>query len=1304
MEALRSTVLNNHDPVEEKPSLGGMYGSDGFFFQQRRGHLNLRSLAAVNIEKLVREVDVDTLQAHVENITFCNLREEDLRYLTDPQIVKLFRVSQLMLEYLLFSQDKLVDNLNLLSKKYNNKKRGLTKKRRELVELEESTKLLRNQVKAKKQNISTLEDLLKEANRTREKELRKLRLHKGAPPESAPSIIKFFITGPEGLCVEFVEKPETDIAQLLQEARKAFISKRDSSSSVYEGDGAPELRLVFKGKILLPGQTIDECRIGDSDALTALLIEAPKKETPAAPSAPATATVDHEALTKQMIEMMSKQQQESMRELASDINSGWKTALETISANARSAEPAPQPQAVAPAASQLDPQVIADMNNNWSRAELGIREQLDALANKHAQTATEVNSLSVLATRRMFQLGELESDNDDAGATRGGGGSDVDLGPLAGRIDVLQVQTTNTSVDVTSLKEMIQAQNVEIQSLKDLLQHQPAPQQPQQTEPKKAPKEFTVVNAVAEPPKENKWDRLSKFTAAAGTVDEEKPVAKVVAKEVTFVEIEAPPVAEKPVEPKPKAVVKPAPAPAIAPKPVVEEKKPDPPSPENVTIVFPRSFNPELSVLLFTNQDFQVPVAADLALDDILFEIRKLASTKTRTQFTKVMLEHLGKKVLLGVDMGAEAEYMTAAVVAEAARTGDLRVKIMPGNPLTNAQIDMLVPSYERQKVFATKKTQEKAAEKQIGSSKRVLKNRRNWDDGDDDDEEDDDDDGGEDDDADALVPLEPGDLPKKVYTKMRSSLDDALQEFSDRDGMTDDELQEHMSRLKRLADANLPQEVSDHLKSFRGSMAGALAAAAVDSGSDTTGPKDGGDVSTGVASVRNSMSDSIRSGGGGERGGSRTVSPLTRSVTLLPRKDSESGEVVATGGLLRLSGSLAGSPTRPGSVGSRGGSDHNDDMSVVSMAARSNSSSGTGGPHSLRRSLEQFDQEIDLSGKGEDDTPMLASISSSADFRRQAVDLSHAEPAAAISRPRDNDQTAGYGIAQTSATAESLLYSPSVSTHSAAGSGAPARSRYGSSADGGEGEEDSDLDDSFGRRKQPAAAAAESLAQDKSWTQQREDDVRELAAESRDATVDAKGEPLESVAEGKEMNRSESVDSVKRDYLTAAAASSAGRGGGGGERDSKGVGSSSMDDNINRRSGGTADRTLLSSIQTVEDSVDSFNSGAQDSYFPATAASTGGSSSSSAAAKSTGEDEMLSRTVDSEGEMLAHRSGGRGGSGSGGVRASEVGRRADSYERNAKSTAMVEEFGAGGGGGMHDDDGSINSLALSDSNNLDDL
>lgn len=94
-----------------------------FFFQQRRGRLNLRSFANVDVERIVRDVDVDVLQSYLENITFCNLEEEDLRIMTDPQIIKLFRVAQLMIEYLLYAQEQLASNLSELAAKYSAKKR-----------------------------------------------------------------------------------------------------------------------------------------------------------------------------------------------------------------------------------------------------------------------------------------------------------------------------------------------------------------------------------------------------------------------------------------------------------------------------------------------------------------------------------------------------------------------------------------------------------------------------------------------------------------------------------------------------------------------------------------------------------------------------------------------------------------------------------------------------------------------------------------------------------------------------------------------------------------------------------------------------------------------------------------------------------------------------------------------------------------------------------------------------------------------------------------------------------------------------
>ena len=153
---------------------------------------------------------------------------------------------------------------------------------------------------------------------------------------------------------------------------------------------------------------------------------------------------------------------------------------------------------------------------------------------------------------------------------------------------------------------------------------------------------------------------------------------------------------------------------------------------------------------------------------------------------------------------------------------------IKPGNPLTNAQIDMLVPNWEKSEksnaaaAAAAKNVAASTDKAAIGESagKPRLRKFRNW----------------EDDNGDAVkttkssssaaahsfdadvivlgkkLPLEEGALPRGVYGKMRSSLDEALSEVSEQEGMSDEEYQRRLVQLQTVSDT-LPREVSDHLK-----------------------------------------------------------------------------------------------------------------------------------------------------------------------------------------------------------------------------------------------------------------------------------------------------------------------------------------------------------------------------------------------------------------------------------------------------------------------------------------------------------
>lgn len=95
-DSIDSNVLFKSSVMEAKGHFdssnnNGQNHAINFFFQQRRGRLDIRTLSQIDLDRIVREVDIDNLQIHLENITFCNLKEEDLRFLTDPQVIKLFR-------------------------------------------------------------------------------------------------------------------------------------------------------------------------------------------------------------------------------------------------------------------------------------------------------------------------------------------------------------------------------------------------------------------------------------------------------------------------------------------------------------------------------------------------------------------------------------------------------------------------------------------------------------------------------------------------------------------------------------------------------------------------------------------------------------------------------------------------------------------------------------------------------------------------------------------------------------------------------------------------------------------------------------------------------------------------------------------------------------------------------------------------------------------------------------------------------------------------------------------------------------
>lgn len=101
----------------------------GFFFQKRYGRLDWRKLAGVDLNEVVSRVDVDTLQDNVEHLTFSDIGEEDLRYFTDANFIKIFRLCQLTIEYLLNVQNYLSTELSSRDTRVSELEKALAQER-----------------------------------------------------------------------------------------------------------------------------------------------------------------------------------------------------------------------------------------------------------------------------------------------------------------------------------------------------------------------------------------------------------------------------------------------------------------------------------------------------------------------------------------------------------------------------------------------------------------------------------------------------------------------------------------------------------------------------------------------------------------------------------------------------------------------------------------------------------------------------------------------------------------------------------------------------------------------------------------------------------------------------------------------------------------------------------------------------------------------------------------------------------------------------------------------------------------------
>ena len=91
-----------------------------FNFQEKNGRLDWRRIMNTDISKMTQQIDLKQLESLLQNITYAQLDREDMDRFGDDNFLKLFKLSQMGIEYLVYTQNYLDCLTRTLDMQYKN--------------------------------------------------------------------------------------------------------------------------------------------------------------------------------------------------------------------------------------------------------------------------------------------------------------------------------------------------------------------------------------------------------------------------------------------------------------------------------------------------------------------------------------------------------------------------------------------------------------------------------------------------------------------------------------------------------------------------------------------------------------------------------------------------------------------------------------------------------------------------------------------------------------------------------------------------------------------------------------------------------------------------------------------------------------------------------------------------------------------------------------------------------------------------------------------------------------------------------
>lgn len=146
----------------------GLLASRSFFFAERYKTIDMATVENINLERIQKDVDIGALQQHLEMLTYGDMSKSLVKPLgltpNDSAFLKLFRLSQLTIEYLLNVQDVLSEGIERTTKKCRDAHKRIDRYKLKAKEYDARIQGLKAELKTKRGAVNTYEALVSKTN------------------------------------------------------------------------------------------------------------------------------------------------------------------------------------------------------------------------------------------------------------------------------------------------------------------------------------------------------------------------------------------------------------------------------------------------------------------------------------------------------------------------------------------------------------------------------------------------------------------------------------------------------------------------------------------------------------------------------------------------------------------------------------------------------------------------------------------------------------------------------------------------------------------------------------------------------------------------------------------------------------------------------------------------------------------------------------------------------------------------------------------------------------------------------------